>query len=191
MTPQEFQKLFESRLKQLKKYAAQDLPRIMGKIAVDEFRENFHRGGYQDDEFTAWKPSKRIGQGKSAAAAYGTLLSSRVELLNSIRFATKPGGVVVSSGKPYSRIHNEGGTINQNIQVTPKMRKFAWAKYYEANGGEAGDNGKQWKGLALTKKQTINRTFVMPKRQFMGPSAHVKKLIYERMIKDFKRIIFN
>jgi phage gpG-like protein len=191
MTPAEFQKLFESRLKDLKKYASQDLPRHMGKIAVDAFRDNFHQGGYQDDEFTAWKPSKRIGQGKSAAAAYGTLLSSRVELYNSIRYSIAGNKVIVSSGKPYSRIHNEGGTINQTIQVTPKMRKFAWAKYYEANGGEPGDSGREWKGLALTKKQAINRTFTMPKRQFMGPSAHVKKLIYDRMVKDFKRILFN
>lgn len=144
-----------------------------------------------DDQLTPWKPSKRIGQSKNAAGAYGTLLSSRNELYGSIRFQIMTNKVVVSSAKPYSRIHNEGGPVNQTIQITPKMRKFAWAKYYEANGGQSGDEGGEWKGLALTKKQAISRNFIMPKRQFMGQSAHVKKLIYERMVKDLKRILFN
>lgn len=189
MTPAQFQSLFEKKLAEIKRYARQDLPRHIGKIAVDHFHENFMLGGYVDDKLQPWKPSKRIGKDKSAASGYGTLLSARKELYNSIRFIAAEGKVTISSALRYSRIHNEGGTVTQNITVTPKMRRFAWAKYYEANPEGKGEAGGMWKGLALTKKTSISRTFVIPKRQYMGRSIELNRQIQTRIQKDIKRIL--
>ncbi len=190
MTPAQFQKLFESKLKELNRYAKEDLPRHVGKIAVDHYHDNFLQGGYVDEKLTPWVPSKRIGRAGGAAGGYGTLLSARKELYNSIRYTAAQGHVVVSSAKPYSRIHNEGGIINQQITITPKMRRFAWAKYYEENPKGEGEAGGKWKGLALTKKTVLTRTINMPKRQYMGKGAALNVLIEERLQKDVKRILF-
>lgn len=189
MKPDEFQKLFAARLTEIRRYMQEDLPRHIGKIAVDHYQDNFLLGGFMDEELKPWKPSKRIGSSEGAAGGYGTLLSSRKELYNSIRYVAAKGRTVVSSSLPYSRIHNEGGTVNQTITITPKMRKYAWARYYQANPDGKGSEGGMWKGLALTKKTAINRTFVMPKRQYMGRSATLNNLIVERMQKDVKRIL--
>ena len=185
MTPAEFQKLFESRLNELKRYAKEDLPRHIGKLAVDHYHENFMAGGFVDDKLEPWRPSKRIGQGKSAASGYGTLLSSRKELYNSIRSIPSESKVIISSSLKYSKAHNEGASITQAI--TPQMRKFAWAKYYEANPEGKGEAGGMWKGMALTKK--TSRTFVIPRRKFMGRSIELNRQIELRVNKDFKRII--
>jgi phage gpG-like protein len=187
MTPAQFQKLFESKLNELKRYAREDLPRHVGKLAVDHFHENFMLGGFVDDKLEPWRPSKRIGQDKSAASGYGTLLSSRKELYNSIRSIASEGKVTISSSLRYSRIHNEGGTVTQTI--TPKMRRFAWAKYYQANPGGKGEGGGMWKAMALTKKTT--RTFIIPKRKYMGHSVEINRQIELRVAKDFKRILFS
>lgn len=181
MTPEAFQKLFERKLTEIKRYAREDLPRHIGKIAVDHFHENFQLGGYVDDTLKPWKPAQRIGRDKTAAAGYGTLLSARKELYNSIRYVASESKTVISSSLRYSRAHNEGATITQAI--TPQMRKFAWAKYYES-GGE----NEAWKGMAITKKKT--RTFKLPKRQFMGQGAALNRLVEQRIHKDLKRILF-
>lgn len=180
MTPAQFQKLFEARLSDIKRYAKQDLPRHIGKLAVDHFHENFMLGGYMDKKLQSWAPSKRIGQDKSAASGYGPLLSSRKELFNSIRSIASDGRVVISSSLKYSKIHNEGGAITQ--QITPKMRKFAWAKYYES-----GKTNETWKGMALTKK--TSRTIIIPQRKYMGHSATLNNQIQMRIIKDVKQLL--
>ncbi len=189
MTPEQFQKLFAAKLNEMKRYVEEDLPRHIGKLAVDHFQDNFLQGGFVDEALMPWLPSRRIGTSRGAAGGYGTLLSSRKELYNSIRYTASPRKTVVSSAKPYSRIHNEGGIINQTITITPKMRRFAWAKFYEVNPDGKGDEGGQWKGLALTKKTAINRTINMPKRQYMGRSAELNRVIVERLAKDVKRIL--
>lgn len=41
------------------KFLRKDLPRIAGKMAVDEFRENFRRQGFRNNGVTPWKEVKR------------------------------------------------------------------------------------------------------------------------------------
>lgn len=181
MTPAAFQKLFEKKLNDIKYYNRETFPRIIGKIAVDHFQENFRLGGFVDDTLQPWKPSKRIGQGKGANAGYGTLLSGRVQLYKSLRAVAVPNKATIISSEPYSKIHNEGG----QIPITPKMRKFAWAKYYEANPEKKGDAGGEWKGMALTKKTAI----VIPKRKFAAHSKELNRQIIRVWVRDIKKIL--
>jgi len=182
MTPAQFQKLFEARLSKIKQYANEVLPRHIAKIAVDHYQQNFIKGGYVDDVLKPWKPAKRIGGDLSASSGYGTLLSSRKELYNSIRAVASTGRVLIASSLVYSRIHNEGGQITQ--QITPAMRRFAWAKYYES-----GQENQGWKAMALTKKQS--RVITIPQRKFMGRGAELNRLILSRAMQDIRKIILN
>ena len=88
--------------------------------------------------------------------------------------------IVVESKTDSSEIQNNGGTIT----VTPQMKKFFWAKFYEFSNKKtysirkkAENNTKQnrtlnskadfFRALALMK---VGSKITIPKRQFMGNS---------------------
>lgn len=151
------------------------LPTKAGNMGVNFFKDNFRKGGYQDGSLHKWPVTRRqqIG-GEGAGSAYSPLLSKRLNLMRSVRYTVSPGKTTILNDLVYAHIHNEGGTITHN--VTPKMRKFAWAKFYEAAGEnrkdtELNENAKFWKGMALTKKAQIRQ--VIPRRQFMGRSSEL------------------
>ncbi len=73
---------------------------------------------------------------------------------------------IIGTNVPYARIHNEGGVVHPH--VTKKMRGFAWKMYYATKQDK-------WKGLALTKKETLN--IRIPRRKFIGNSAVQNKQI--------------
>ncbi|PKO97062.1 MAG: hypothetical protein CVU12_01990 [Bacteroidetes bacterium HGW-Bacteroidetes-7] len=190
MTPEEFFSKIQQRLPALKQYLERDLPRIAGKMAVDFYKDSFRNQGFTDKSLEKWKPSKRTLYGnKYAASQYGTLLSSRNELMESITYKAGIGFVVISSDKEYAQIHNEGGPVNFNINVTPKMRRFAWAKHYQAEKGS--EEAGKWKGMALSKKTSFNIKYDMPKRQFIGESATLSEKITEKAQQGITNILNN
>ena len=184
MTPQQAAQEIERRVGKLQHAIANDLPRIVGKHAVDFYQENFVRGGFLDESLERWKPAKRLGQKNGVAGTMPTLLSKRKELYNSIHFIPRPGAVTIRSAKPYSRIQNEGGVTHPT--VTPKMRRFAWAQHYRMAGDKPNAN-TMWKNIALTRKQTL--TVVIPKRQFMGHSATLNRFLQTEVNNHVRKII--
>jgi phage gpG-like protein len=127
---------------------------------VRHFKQNFRAGGWQDGDIKPWAITWRQRHGgRDAASRYSPLLSRRNRLMSATRFTPENEQVTIINDTPYARIHNEGGTISQNIPIAPKMRKFAWAKFFEANGGKSKGKGQDvpeaarfWRGMALTKK---------------------------------------
>lgn len=74
---------------------------------------------------------------------------------------------VLGTNVKYARIHELGG----QIQKTPRMRAFFWAKFR--------DTGEDfWKGMALSKKTVIN----IPARPFLAPSVQDELPAFERSI---------
>ena len=182
---------------------ARKLPVAAGKISKQHFQDNFRQGGFVNGGLHPWPPAKRLSSGAPGAdARYRTLMSSRNHLFNSFGYTPGMAEVTIFNDVIYAPIHNEGGTIHPKI--TPKMRRFAWAKYYELGGGGKGRqkdrNGatqvgletssaeaEKWKALALTKKQSL--TINIPRRQFMGPSAELDTKIASYIEKEILRII--
>lgn len=80
-------------------------------------------------------------------------------------------GVIITSNSPYAAIHQFGGNIKQDFEITPKMRKFFWAKHYETKD-------EMWKALAL-KKGRIKREFDMPARPYITLTEEDLKEIIE------------
>jgi len=180
MTPDEFYQKVRQNMSKIPSFIERDMPRIAGKLAVDFYKESFRNQGFTDKTLKKWQPSKRtLYKDRFASSQYGTLLSSRNELMESITYRVGLGFAIIVSDKEHAEIHNEGGPVNFNVKVTPKMRKFAWAKHYNAekDSEEAG----KWKGLALTKKNTLNIKFTMPKRQFIGESEQLNKKVVEKI----------
>jgi phage gpG-like protein len=158
-------------------FLKKNVPNIIAEKATDFFKERFTTKEWDGDPWPETKtPIKR-----------GTLMVRSGALVASIKSKTVTSErVVISAGSDkvqYPRIHNEGGTIN--IPVTPKMRKFAWAMHYKEVGEDKKAN-TPWKGLALTKKETIEVT--IPRRRFMGPSDKLNAVLFNALRDAFNSL---
>ncbi len=185
MDIKEFARQIKEKKKELDILFQKKMPVHAGRIAKEHYQDNFRKSGYVNGGLKPWQKAKRLSSGsRSADANYGTLLSSRNNLFSSIRYVPSDGRVTVSNTAPYASAHNWGETVHPT--VTPRMRKFAWAKYFEAGGRKKGDpkdkeetaEAKKWKGLALTKKTKL--TLKMPQRQFLGESQELNEKISDK-----------
>ena len=96
------------------------LPRKVGVVAVNHFKQNFRDAGWRDDGLHPWKTTRRQKEG-GPDAKYTPLTSRRDHLMRSIQYESQPGQVTVSNPVPYAAIHNEGGTVNTHPSVTKHM----------------------------------------------------------------------
>jgi phage gpG-like protein len=179
------------------------LPRKVGIVAVNHFKNNFREAGFVDGGVHPWAVTRRqMSGGKDAASKYTPLTSGRNHLMNSLQYTAGPAQVTVSDPLPYASIHNEGGTITSHPTITPKMRRMAWAKCYSLagvkKGGKGGKKNKlpkelppeaaKWRALALTKKNKLNITAHIPRRRFVGDSAELNGKINQIITDTIKRI---
>lgn len=209
MDIKEFSNLIKAKRKELDDLMKRKMPVLAGRMAKDHYQDNFRQEGFVNNGLRPWKKAKRLSSGgKDAASKYGTLLSSRDHLFSSVKYVPGDYRVKVSDDLIYAPVHNWGGTVTPT--VTPQMRRFAWAKYYEASGkaqkaakgkgkgkkkGSAGKGKEQvesqeasrWKGLALTKKKKLR--IRMPKRQFIGESRELSDKIAEKTEKEIRNIL--
>lgn len=125
--------------KTLKKNILQDLRVEL----TDEFDRNFERKAFFGDR---WKPRRSEGR--------GTLLLVTGTLRRSIQSSVVVGGVRFSSQVPYATVHNEGGTIAQNVRAHQRRR-----------------HGKTHDVRAHQRR--IN----MPQRQFIGDGPDTRRII--------------
>jgi phage gpG-like protein len=171
------------------------MPAVIGQMAVSHFKNNFRQSGFVNNGLHAWTPSKRIGTGNSANSNYKTLLSGRNHLMNSIRYIPGDARVTVTNNVAYASIHNEGGVIQSHPAVTKKMRKFAWAKFYQITGGRPQSgvpipaDAQKWRAMALTKKTNLDIRIVMPKRQFIGDSKELNDKISTKFESKLSEIL--
>ncbi|MBQ0075089.1 MAG: phage virion morphogenesis protein [Prevotella sp.] len=197
MDAKNIQKLAERIKEEVEKEVYDRLPRKVGVVAVNHFKQNFRDGGWLDNGLHPWKRTRRQ-QSKSPDAKYGPLTSRRNHMMSSIQAKTSPGVVSVENPVPYAAIHNDGGDITSHPTVTARLKKFAWHMVYSLAGvkgkgklpKELPKEAGMWKSIALTKKSHLTVHAHIPKRQFMGDSAElrtkVNKLINESIqkIKD-------
>ena len=184
----------------MNKDAAIIIKRILKDIKVelgDEFDQNFERQAFFSK---AWERKR------SPVNANKPILINTGTLRRSIRSRETETSIVFYTDLPYAGIHNEGG----DIVVTAKMKRFFWAKYYEATGsfgrkknGERRNDKKTvrlsneadfWQCMALMK---VGSKITIPKRRFLGASPEVehsvREIIEENITeyfdKDFKVIV--
>ncbi|MDW8348364.1 MAG: phage morphogenesis protein, partial [Bacteroidia bacterium] len=103
--------------------------------------------------------------------------------------------VEIGSDLDYAKPHNEG----EEIAITPQMRKFFWAKYYEAtkrikttkkgtvsqskSNLQISSDAQFWKNMAV-KQSPIK----IPRRQFIGDSKRLRKVILSVIERELKKI---
>ena len=185
--------------KQIEALTRTRMPVIAGQMAVSHFKSNFRQGGFVNNGLQPWQKAKRLeGKKKGAANNYKTLTSGRNHLMSSVSYIPADSAVLIKNDVPYASIHNEGGQVNTHPTVTPKMKRFAWAKYYEALGGKKlaknvtiPEDAARWRALALTKKTKLNIKYIMPKRQFIGESKELNDKINAKWESEIEKIIHN
>lgn len=180
MDLQQFQQLLLQKQKEIEQAMRRTLPVKVGRIAKDHFQSGFRQGGFQDNGTQAWQRKKRPDK-------YGPLMSSRQNLYGSIYYQPDDYRVNVGTTVPYAEIHNEGG----EIVVTPRMKRFFWAKYRETNGGSWRRNAKNeeaefWKTLALKK---VGAKIHIPQRKFIGESQELNKKINQKIGDEIEKIL--
>ncbi|MDR2890748.1 MAG: phage virion morphogenesis protein [Alistipes sp.] len=195
MTQAEFIREIQKERQKLDDLFRRKLPVIVGRMAKDHYQDNFRKGGFVNNGLQKWEPAKRITSGrKDAGAKYKTLMSSKNHLFSGIQYTPGDSRVVISDPIPYAAAHQFGEAIT--VPITAKMRRFAWAKHYEAGGGsDSGTEGEEntnteasfWKGLALTKKTSLS--IKLPARPFIGQSAELTKKIEDKIDIEVRKII--
>lgn len=153
------------------------LPAVAGAIAVRRAKKNFQNQGWTDDE-TPIKWDERSTKDKSKKRR--AILIRKRHLSRSPRIIRKGAGYVkMGSTLPYSKIHNEGGTI-KGIAKVPQHKRRAHKRSIPGKKRK-----KQQVAEATVKAHTRKMNTKMPKRQFIGENkgtlkeidAHIKKEI--------------
>lgn len=171
------------------------LPRKVGTVAVNHFKQNFRDGGWLDNGLHPWQRTRRQDS-KHPDSKYGPLTSRRNHLMRSIQSKAGQGTVVIENPVPYAAIHNEGGEVTTHPTVTDRMRKYAWRMVYSLSGvrkkgtlpKELPEEAEKWKGLALTRKSRLTVHARIPQRQFMGDSAELRVKINRIINESIEKI---
>lgn len=142
------------------------LKNILRELNVElpeEFDANFTRKAFFDQP---WEKRK-------LEAGRGTLMIVSGRLRRSPRCRIMGSALVFTSDAAYFNLHNNGG----RVPVTPKMRKYFWAMYYQNGGGIKGKTPTAralvWRSLALTRK----RQFTIPRRRMIGDHPRVGEIV--------------
>lgn len=201
--PKKLERMVSKLTEQVEREVNDRLPRKVGLIAVQHFRQNFRDSGFHDGGLRPWKKSQReLRGGMGASARYKTLTSARNHLMSSTQAHIGRGEVSIENPVPYAVIHNEGGTIVSNPTITPKMRRYAWAMVYKLSGRKRSRKGnraggskeaipeeaKKWMALALTKKTKLKIRAKIPKRQFIGESRELVEKVNKEVNDSIQRI---
>lgn len=195
MDAKNIEKLVEKAKEDIMKEVNDRLPRKVGVIAVNHFKQNFRDGGWLDDGLHPWKKTLRQKQG-GPDAKYGPLTSRRNHLMSSIQSKPGLGEVTIENPVPYAAIHNDGGDITTHPTVSPKMRRYAWHMAYSLAGingkgslpKELPEEARLWKCLALTRKTKITVKAHIPQRQFMGDSKELQVKVNKTINESLEKI---
>ncbi len=142
------------------------LPGVLGTVAVNYFKDSFKRQGWRDRYLQPWKkraPGTKNNRGRAILVRSGRLRNS-IRILES-----NPRRVVVGTAVPYAEAHNEGfnGTVQVRAHVRHKSRKQATT--YTRKGKEYTKMQRKATGETYGVK-SFTRKMNLPQRQFMGDS---------------------
>lgn len=161
----------------------------------DEFDRNFERQAFFTEAWQRRKNPTRPG---------GLILVDSGGLRRSVRSEIRENSIVFLTDHPGAAIHNDGG----EIEVTAKMKRFFWYKYYSTTGSfgrkkdgsrrndkrtlQLSDEVEFWKTMALMK---VGSKIRIPQRKFLGTSpeveAAVRQIIEENLTEYINNIDFN
>lgn len=147
-------------------YMRSKAPRIVGKMGVDHFKENFDNQGFLNNGVQPW-PERQTDTGRRI------LTGETRELENSIDYEASAGRVSFGSDVPYFEIHNRGGkTKAHEIRARRgKALKFA---------GRGGD---------VFRRKVNHPGSNIPMRKMVGHSQELIDKLDDRIERDITNIL--
>ena len=136
------------------------MPAVLRDMRVklaEMFDQNFREQGFFGAK---WRPKKVYSKGGSP-----TILIVTGAMRRGIRAQVRGRSVVLTSDKPYTALHNEGGVFRQNVP----------AHYRNVRGRRS-------------IVRAHSRMMRMPQRQFIGDHAKVQRAIADIMTRHLERI---
>jgi len=151
-------------------------------IAVNWFKASFVNQGFTDQSLVKWKG--RVGSPPGNKGRALEIKSGRLKRSIRIKKTSLDGAIVgADEAIPYAEVQNYGG----QIPITPQMRRYFWAMYYNYGGGVKGSSVNEvaqfYKNMALTKEQFIT----IPARQFIGDSRQLEQQIKEYITNELNK----
>lgn len=177
--------------------ARKTVPNVPRQVAIEAkifFKDCFREGGFTDRSFQPWRERVSPLGGKKILIGKG----NTENLMQSIRTLEQSRAQVrTGTDLPYAEIHNEGGTIT----VTPAMKKFWWAKYYEfagkrktlKNGAQSASKANKavnakaqyCRNMALMK---VGAKIKIPRRQFIGESQTLMRQLDKWLVEQIEKL---
>lgn len=182
---------FDQVIKKLEK-AKSALPKVLANDTKKFFLASWEKQGWDDGGVKAWAPRKYNKNKRSAGRAILVKSGALRRAVNASLKSATFDSIKFSVHLPYAQIHNEGGNIIQYVR--PHKRVSTRTVTIRGNSGFV--NGKFVKGRA--KKMQINgvrhnvsgfsKKVKMPKRQYIGDSASLRKIQKEKIDSIIKNI---
>jgi phage gpG-like protein len=163
MTGDEFIKKLQAAQRELENCINRVLPVTVGALAVKHFKANFQKGGFVNGWLHAWKPAKRLLATKIPRRRSKGKLVERKKKPASMRYKT------LLSAKNHLRDSIMYKAMRGGVRIYNNVEY--------ANVHNAGLRSGRGKG------------FRMPKRQFMGKSAELDKLVQKTIEKELTKIL--
>jgi len=157
-----------------------NLPKLLGNSAKNHFVASFRVGGFTDNTLKPWKPRKHPNAADTRTGKTRALLVDSGNLRKSIRVKSSSFRRirVGSYGIPYAQIHNRGGVTRP--RVTPRMRGFMRHQFRKTGN-------PMFAAIANTKKERL--TVEIPKRQFIGRSAKLRKKLSKIIGREIRNVL--
>ncbi len=132
LTPQQFQQRLEKHAQELSKLIQQDLPVIIGKMAVDHFKLNFQNEAWGREKWPDVKRRSKAKYGKRgrALATQKASVSRKIlsgdtgQLGRSIQYTPESGKVIIHSDLVYAAVHNYGLKAGRGAGFIMPKRQF-------------------------------------------------------------------
>ena len=161
------------------KEVLQYVPGMLGNDAVNFFLDRFKQQGWLGNSLDPWV-KRRNNKGRNSGRA---ILVDTGRLRRSIRIVSVSTGIVtIGTDVPYARAHNEGfrGIVNVRAHTRNRFTKEKLGSgKFTKKGKERMKTVQRISGssnvIAHTRKVNI------PRRQFMGESPYLTKLLQRRL----------
>lgn len=128
LTPQQFQQRLEKHAQELSKLISDDLPVIIGKMAVDHFKLNFQNEAWGREKWKEVKrrlsPTKAFKYGTHASITRKILTGDTGDLGRSIQYTPETGRVTIHSDLIYAAVHNYGLRAGRGAGFIMPKRQF-------------------------------------------------------------------
>lgn len=143
------------------------VPRELGTVAVNYFKDSFRRQGWRDKSLERWKPRKPGAKRNTGRA----ILVDKGHLRNSIILSKADAkSAVISAPVPYAAAHNEGfsGTVRVRAHTRQMSRKVSVTMSGIKSRKVRSRSMQVADGIVHVKAHS--RSMNLPKRQFLGDS---------------------